>query len=228
MDESDACQRGFQQKTKVNSNPNQCCWSIKEFVENGVPLSIALTKHPLLEMWTFWYRKLDPGMLWQTCAQRLDDVDTVEDFWGVYNYLEPASNLNVGESYLLFKKGISPDWADPLNIGGGRIMANIRMYSKNERRCEEILASKKLLENMWKELLLLSIGADDAVGREMINGVSINVKKDIARLAVWVKHLVDEKAIIRVSNLVKERLQLWIVDKEVYFQEHEHQQPIQK
>ena len=81
---------------------------------------------------------------------------------------------------------------------------------------------------MWKELLLLSIGADDAVGREMINGVSINVKKDIARLAVWVKHLVDEKAIIRVSNLVKERLQLWIVDKEVYFQEHEHQQPIQK
>ena len=44
----------------------------------------------------------------------------------VYHHLEPACNLREGHDYLLFKKGICPDWSDPLNKEGGRLIHNMK------------------------------------------------------------------------------------------------------
>ena len=43
----------------------------------------------------------------------------------VYHHLEPACNLREGQDYLLFKKGIRPNWEDPLNKQGGRLIVNM-------------------------------------------------------------------------------------------------------
>lgn len=42
----------------------------------------------------------------------------VEDFWRLYNNVAPPSQLQLGCSYNLFKRGIEPKWEDPANDKG--------------------------------------------------------------------------------------------------------------
>ena len=75
----------------------------------------------------------------------------------VYHHLEPACNLREGHDYLLFKKGICPDWSDPLNKEGGRLIHNMKKEEAG-LSSREVLGRKERLEAMWLELLLLLIG----------------------------------------------------------------------
>ena len=54
----------------------------------------------------------------------------------------PACDLREGQDYLLFKKGISPDWSDPLNMQGGRLIVNMRREEGGQFR-EEVGFSKE-------------------------------------------------------------------------------------
>ena len=54
----------------------------------------------------------------------------------------PACDLREGQDYLLFKKGISPDWSDPLNMQGGRLIVNMRREEGGQFR-EEVCFSKE-------------------------------------------------------------------------------------
>ena len=56
----------------------------------------------------------------------------------VYHHLEPACNLREGQDYLLFKKGICPDWSDPHNLQGGRLIVNIRREEGRQCSREEV------------------------------------------------------------------------------------------
>jgi len=221
-------QGGQQRKSKKSKAPhqqqrsNQSYPTIEDFVKAGVSRRIAMMKHPLENTWTFWYQKSDPKLCWEAQAQRVVDVATVEDFWQVYHHLEPAYNLREGQDYLLFKKGISPDWSDPLNMQGGRLIVNMRREEGGQFNREEVLAGKERLETMWVELLLLLIGEQAGAEAALINGAAVNVKKKTDRLAVWLKQSSNMEAVITVGKLVKERLQLEAGTKQVYFQAHDH------
>ena len=49
------------------------------------------------------YFKGDKSLKWEERQVQLADVDTVEDFWQIYNYIEPASKIGIGSDYALFK-----------------------------------------------------------------------------------------------------------------------------
>jgi len=222
-------QGGKQRKSKKSKAPpnqhqrsNPSYPTIQDFVKAGVPRRIAIMKHPLQNTWTFWYQKLDPKLSWEAQAQMVVDVATVEDFWQVYHHLEPACNLPEGRDYLLFKKGISPNWSDPLNMQGGRLIVNMRKEEGGQFNREEVAARKNRLETMWVELLLLLIGEQAGAEAELINGAAVNLKKRADRLAVWLKQSSNMKAVLSVGKLVKERLQLEAGTKQVYFQAHDH------
>jgi len=215
--------QGVQQRRgKKSKAPKQQSYpTIDAFVKAGVPRWIATMKHPLQNTWTFWYQKLDPRLSWEAQAQIVVDVATVEDFWQVYHHLEPACNLREGQDYLLFKKGICPNWSDPLNKQGGRLIVNMRREEGGQSR-EEVLARKNRLETMWVELLLVLIGEQAGAEAALINGAAVNPKKKADRLAVWLKEASNMEAVISVGKLVKERLQLEAGSKQVYFQAHDH------
>jgi len=209
-------------KTKTAQEPprlTQSHPSIEDFVNAGVPRRIAMMKHPLQNTWTFWYQKLDAKKNWDDMARRVVDVSTVEDFWQVYHHLEPACNLREGHDYLLFKKGICPDWSDPLNKEGGRLIHNMKKEEAG-LSSREVLGRKERLEAMWLELLLLLIGEQAGPESDLINGAAVNKKKN-DRLAIWLRHG-DMKAVTSVGNLMKRRLQLESGGKQVYFQAHDH------
>ena len=79
-----------------------------------------IIKHPLQNAWTMWFFKNDKSRSWEENQRQVMTVDTIEDFWSLYNHIEEASRLTPGSDYSLFKEGIFPDWEDAQNAPGGR------------------------------------------------------------------------------------------------------------
>ena len=197
--------------------------TIQDFVQAGVPHYIAVMKHPLQNQWTFWYQKNDPSVNWDAQMKPIVDVETVEDFWQVYHYLEPASNLQEGQDYSLFKKGIFPDWSDFQNMKGGRWIINME---KKEQYYEQPRVRKERLESMWMELLLVLIGEQAEDHAQQVNGVTVNVKKRADRLSIWLRKANDMAGVMYVGRLVKNRLNLGF--NKMYFQGHEQASGVEK
>ncbi|XP_078453443.1 eukaryotic translation initiation factor 4E-like isoform X2 [Lampetra planeri] len=60
-------------------------------------------KHPLENRWALWFFKNDKTKSWQANLRLISKVDTVEDFWALYNHIQVASHLLSGCDYSLFK-----------------------------------------------------------------------------------------------------------------------------
>ena len=90
-------------RRKGNIAPGGELKTIEDYISLGVPRDIAEMKHPLENAWSFWYFRNDKNRSWEENQINLATVDTIEDFWQLYNYVEPASKLGVGCDYALFK-----------------------------------------------------------------------------------------------------------------------------
>ena len=124
--------------------------------ENEMPSNMT---YPLQDSWTFWFFKNDRNSDWKDNLIELATISTVESFWSVFDRLKPASGLNQGCDYLLFKKNIvsfkfirqlvyirvfvvyffqQPMWEDQHNRSGGRWCLNTH---RNQRLSD--------LDNYW-------------------------------------------------------------------------------
>ena len=54
------------------------------------------SKYPLECSWSFWFFKNNGGSNWKDNLIELTIVDSVEDFWSVFNYLKPVKELADG------------------------------------------------------------------------------------------------------------------------------------
>ena len=70
--------------------------------------------------------------------------ETIEDFWHMYNNLYSVSEIISNTDYLLFKKGIRPEWEDPENKMGGKWVVTMPIEDDLEEDCE----------NAWLQLIL--------------------------------------------------------------------------
>lgn len=197
--------KGSSQKKNVNeSRHNQNSSNLEEiedlitkedFLERGVPLEIIEMKHPLASTWVFWWYKNDKSKTWDQNQREVATVETVEDFWQVFNYIELASNLDNGSDYAVFKKGIRPDWEDFQNMFGGRWLI---VSDKNNR--------KKELDNQWLEILFILIGEHAGRYAHLVNGAVINIRPKADKLAVWLKG--STEGVRDIGLLIKSRLNL--------------------
>ena len=53
-------------------------------------------KHPLQNEWVFWHFKDNSNAIWEEQWRIVQTVRTVEDFWGVYNWIVSPSDLPIG------------------------------------------------------------------------------------------------------------------------------------
>ena len=109
-------------------------------------------KNPLQNAWTYWFFMFDDlsglrnqSKNWTNNQRQIHTVNTVEDFWSLYNRLEVSSELPEGASYSIFKEGIFPGWEDPRNQDGGRWIISLNSNSK-------------FLDTQWLEIVLFLIG----------------------------------------------------------------------
>jgi len=182
---------------KGNIAPGGELRTIEDYIALGVPRLIAEMKHPLENVWAFWYFSNDKSRSWEQNQHNVSTVDTIEDFWQVYNYVEAASQLGIGCDYALFKKGIMPDWEDYQNKYGGRWI----IERSDQGRMDD-------MDDYWLETLFMLIGEHIEPFNDYINGAVIQNKKGKFRLAVWLKESKDRDGIIFIGEYIKKILKV--------------------
>lgn len=104
-------------------------------------------KIPLQRTWTFWFFKPSDAISteeeWNRQLQRLDDFDTIQDFWACYNALPSPTTFNSRQCYHMMMKGVRPEWEDVCNRMGGTWNFKV---------------DKDKADEVWQLLLLALIG----------------------------------------------------------------------
>eukprot|EP00091_Calanus_sinicus_P024088 TRINITY_DN8454_c0_g1_i1.p1 TRINITY_DN8454_c0_g1~~TRINITY_DN8454_c0_g1_i1.p1 ORF type:complete len:355 (-),score=111.01 TRINITY_DN8454_c0_g1_i1:117-1181(-) len=188
-------------QTKIEKKPtnksNGDLKTIEDFIAEGVPREIVMMKHPLANTWVFWWFRNDKSRTWEQNQEKIATVDTIEDFWQIYNFIEPASQLGQGCDYAVFKKGIQPDWEDFQNMSGGRWIINSDKTNRGD-----------ILDSHWLEIIFILIGEHAGEFAHMMNGAVINIRPKGDKLAVWLRDAHNMAGVMEIGKLVKSRLGL--------------------
>ncbi|KDN52208.1 eukaryotic translation initiation factor 4E [Tilletiaria anomala UBC 951] len=156
-------------------------------------------KHPLASRWTLWFdNPSQRGMAnmrgskdsWGEDLNKVVDVDSVEEFWGLYHNIIPPSQLPAKANYYLFKEPIKPMWEDPANAKGGKWSVQFPREK-----------SKSQIDNIWLYTMLSAIGETldtpfpsgtpralaDGPEDELISGVLLAARPNFYRVAIWTR-----------------------------------------
>ncbi|XP_040830367.1 eukaryotic translation initiation factor 4E type 1B [Ochotona curzoniae] len=161
------------------------------------PRTAHLKLHPLQNRWALWFFKNDRSRAWHDNLQLVTKVDTVEDFWAMYNHIQLASKLSSGCDYALFKDGIEPMWEDSRNKRGGRWLMSL---AKQQRHSE--------LDRLWLETLLCLIGESFEEHSREVCGAVLNIRTKGDKIAVWTREAENQAGVLHIGRVYKERLGL--------------------
>jgi hypothetical protein len=154
--------------------------------------------------WVLWEHKAAAGQggnkstnQWKDLMSEICHFDTVEEFWRNFNHIPKPSEVffdgecrkKVGaegktiEEFSLFKKGIEPEWGDPLNVKGG------------EWFCRQFF-EPDLLDMYWSNLVMALVGEtiedsvnDGSLPKAVVNGARVVDKSrgyPMYKLELWV------------------------------------------
>ncbi|KAI8148859.1 translation initiation factor eIF 4e-like domain-containing protein [Fennellomyces sp. T-0311] len=154
-------------------------------------------KHPLHNSWTLWFD--NPGkkanaQSWSQNLKEIVTVETVEDFWGVYNNIAKVNHLESNSNYHFFKKGIRPEWEDPANANGGKFGIQFPRNRTGDQ-----------INDYWLYLLLAMIGEQFAHEHEVCGAV-ISVRKVFFRVALWIRSSERNETTEKIGAQIKEFL----------------------
>ncbi|KAJ3683304.1 hypothetical protein LUZ60_013531 [Juncus effusus] len=150
--------------------------------------------HPLEHGWTLWFDNpsgKSRQAAWGSSIKPVYTVSTVEDFWCLYNNINPPSKLVPGADLHLFKNKIEPKWEDPICSNGGKWTIN---------------CSRGKSDTYWLYTLLGMIGEQFEYGDE-ICGVVVNVRAKQERISIWTKDAHNEAAQVSIGRQWKEMLE---------------------
>ncbi|OQR73226.1 eukaryotic translation initiation factor 4E isoform 1 [Tropilaelaps mercedesae] len=166
-------------------------------------LSLSKYKHQLEFEWSFWFS--NPWLPWENALTHVQDFAYIEDFWSLFNNLKVPSEVKY--SYYLFKKGIRPEWEDPVNELGGKWV---------------LTHGKASPDQLWQELVLLFIGGaalDDLSAH--ITGIYFAHKRTyVCQVSVWLD-TTDRVIVKRIGDIIRTTLQTYLhCDIEMDFATH--------
>lgn len=149
--------------------------------------------------WTFWYvysmshrEKMKHSRKNRSNEYVLHEVfsfGTVEDFWKMYNNLYTVSEIIPNTDYLMFRKGIRPEWEDPRNKKGGKWVVTLPIEDDMEEEAEQA----------WLGLLMHMVGGlFESESIELINGAIFSIREKHWRISLWCN---DNNNIIRLKRI---------------------------
>jgi len=121
-------------------------------------------------------------------------VNTVEEFWRVYDFLVRPNELPTTTDYHFFRSGIKPTWEDPGNVKGGKWIVRLR---------------KGLSSRYWEEILLGMIGGQFAgVPDGEICGAVVSIRYSEDIVSVWNRRADDRESTDKIRDAIKKILRL--------------------
>ncbi|EED92544.1 eukaryotic translation initiation factor 4E [Thalassiosira pseudonana CCMP1335] len=161
---------------------------------------MSSTPTPLHHKWTLWYdnpRLAPAGTDWHDNLKNLGTFQTAEEFWAIFNNIQPSSHLALNSNYHLFKEGIEPMWEDPANQNGGKFVLTIPKKEAKAGRGDE----------WWLFTVLAVIGETMDQSGEEVCGCVVSIRKAQDRIALWLKSC-DKKACTEVGARWKKCLEV--------------------
>ena len=136
-----------------------------------------------------------PAHPYETAIKAVATVDTVENFWEIYNWIKRPADLptTATTDYHFFRKGIKPTWEDPSNAAGGKWIVRL---------------PKGLSSRYWEEIILALIGGQFGLPDGEVCGAVLSVRYSEDILGVWNKTANDREVVERLRDSIRRCLQL--------------------
>eukprot|EP01122_Echinamoeba_exundans_P010770 TRINITY_DN4099_c0_g1_i1.p1 TRINITY_DN4099_c0_g1~~TRINITY_DN4099_c0_g1_i1.p1 ORF type:complete len:247 (+),score=73.73 TRINITY_DN4099_c0_g1_i1:312-1052(+) len=194
LDDDGSSQDGQQNSNQANSSGQRSGTSSLSASQTVVNPEFAI-KHPLQNSWTWWYDypgKKTNQSTWANHLKKIYTFSSVEDFWSLFNNLKPASEIQTGSNYHVFKEGVEPKWEDEQNAKGGKWLITLPPKAR-----------VKQLDQMWLWALLACIGENFDDDSDQICGCVVSIRKPGDRIAIWTRDANNEAAQIRIGEKLK-------------------------
>jgi len=130
---------------------------------------------------------------YESSIKTIATVNTVEEFWTVYNHLVRPNELPTTTDYHFFREGIKPTWEDANNSKGGKWIVRLR---------------KGLASRYWEEIVLAILGQQFPVPDGEICGAVISIRYSEDIVSVWNKTSNDRDITERIRDGIKKVLHL--------------------
>ena len=109
----------------------------------------------------------------------------------MYNNTYGVSQVISNTDYLLFKKGVRPEWEDPANKQGGKWVVTLPIADDMEEDCDDA----------WLQLILnLLAGQFPKEQRDVINGIVFSVRDKHLRISIWTACLKTRRCSARLES----------------------------
>eukprot|EP00798_Chlamydomonas_sp_ICE-L_P019551 gene19551-26233_t len=132
--------------------------------------------------WSLWLHKKEDTTWGEDSYHRLGDLVNLVEFWPMFNAV--AAFVSDAQ-FFLFKKGISPRYEDPANIGGGSISLKV---------------DKKHLLSSLEEIMCKAAGEGL---HPMLTGISIAPKGKHFIIKLWLSTCEFDMRDVMINNGIK-------------------------
>jgi len=137
----------------------------------------------LHDSWTLYFHDPDDSNWTLQSYDRLADISSLEDFWGIHLPLLP---IIVHGMFFVMRENVFPCWDDASNIKGGCISTKVSM---------------ELVPQLWDELLKRMVGEtlviETSSSGVTVNGLSVSPKRGFCVVKIWLGNNALEKECIR-------------------------------
>jgi len=181
------------QKLLIEEEFNMSFLALK--TSSGIPATIIKPKHQLAHSWTLWYSAANRKLSWRKNQIKIFSISTIEDFWLMYNQIQPASCLPDGHTYSVFREDILPDREELDNRDGGKWMINCPRSEREEK-----------FDNKWLNVLFMIMEEDKF--DKLITGAEACARLSEDRLEVWIGDVSNVSGMIEVGRVTKHKLEL--------------------
>ena len=137
-----------------------------------------------------------PAHPYETAIKTIATIDTVENFWEIYNWLKRPADLptTATTDYHFFRSGIKPTWEDPSNAAGGTWIVRL---------------PQGLSSRYWEEICFALIGGQfQGVPDGEVCGAVLSVRYSEDILGIWNKSANDREIVERLRDAIRRCLQL--------------------
>jgi len=175
-----------------------------------------MATHPLQHTWVIWEHKMlekeHADEDWSNSMREICEFSTVEDFWKYWSFIPRPSEVfftqdgstrrdvdgRIIDGFSVFKKGITPDYCDPINRDG------------SELSCRKYFTAD-VLDTFWENFVLGLIGETIDEDNQICGGrvVDKSKSKPVYRLELWYRSKHKE-----VGDKLRERTLFALCDGE--------------